>query len=68
MKNKHLIAAFLFSTMLILVGAFFKIAHFEFGFVTGNMLLTVGMAMEILVITIFVIKSITTKNNAFLNK
>lgn len=68
MKNKHIIAAFLLSTILILVGAFFKIAHFELGFVTGNILLSIGMAMEMLVITVFVIKNIINKNNAFLNK
>ena len=68
MKNKNLIAIFLLATILILVGAFLKIAHLELGFVTGNVILAIGMLMEMIVITLFIIKTITNKNDAFLNK
>ena len=68
MKNKHLIALFLLSTVLIIVGALFKIMHLEFGVITGNVLLAIGMMSEVIVISLFIIKTITNKNNSFLNK
>ena len=68
MKNKHLIALFLLSTVLIIVGALFKITHLEFGVITGNVLLGIGMMSEVIVISLFIIKTITNKNNSFLNK
>ena len=68
MKNKHLIGLFLLSTVLIIIGALFKIMHFALGAVTGNMLLTIGMISEVIVIAFFIIKTITNKNTAFLNK
>ena len=68
MKNKHLITLFLLSTVLIIVGALFKITHLEFGVITGNVLLGTGMMSEVIVISLFIIKTITNKNNSFLNK
>lgn len=68
MKNRHLIALFLLSTVLIIVGALFKIMHLEFGVITGNVLLGIGMMSEVIVISLFIIKTITNKNNSFLNK
>ncbi|MGG8496468.1 gliding motility protein GldL [Tenacibaculum sp. TC6] len=34
---------------IVIVGALFKIMHFKFGFITGGLMLTIGMAVEALV-------------------
>lgn len=34
---------------IVIVGALFKIMHFKFGFLTGGLMLTIGMAVEALV-------------------
>lgn len=68
MKNTHLIALFLLSSILVIMGALFKIMHFEIGVVSGNVMLSIGMLAEVSVIVLFIIKTITNKNDNFLNK
>ena len=68
MKNKYIIAILIFGTILTVLGALLKIIHFKFGFVTGNLTLTTGMALEAIALLVFVIKIVTNKNDSFLNK
>lgn len=67
MKNKHLIAAFILGVIIMIMGAFLKIMHFEFGFITANLLLTTGMAVKVVAALLFITKLLGT-NNEFLNK
>lgn len=68
MKNKYLIILFLIANVLLVFGAIMKIIHYQLEFFSGNTLLTLGMILEGLVITIFIIKTIATRNVNFLNK
>ena len=68
MKNKYLIVIFAIGIMYVIFGALFKIMHLEIGSITGSVLLTIGMFLEILALILFVIKLIKNKNNNFLNK
>lgn len=68
MKNKHLIVLFLIANVMLIFGAFMKIIHSQTMFVSGNALLATGMLLEVSVITIFIIKTIISKNVNFLNK
>lgn len=67
MKNKHLLITFIIGVIIMIVGAFFKIMHLEYGLVTANLLLTFGMAIKILAALLFITKLLGT-NNEFLNK
>ncbi|WP_208012137.1 GldL-related protein [Flavobacterium psychrotolerans] len=69
MKNKYLIAIFIFSMILTFFGALLKIMHFEFGGITGNLVLTIGMLLEAISLFMIIIKLISSKKvNEFLNK
>jgi len=34
---------------VVIIGALFKITHLEFGFITGNLMLTIGLVVEALI-------------------
>jgi len=68
MKNKYLIAIILFGVIITIFGALLKIMHFEFGSITGNVLLTIGMLTEVIGIILLISKLATNKNDNFLNK
>jgi uncharacterized membrane protein required for colicin V production len=68
MKNKYLVAFFLLSTIVVIVGALFKIVHLEVGPITGNVILTIGLLCEVFFVFVFVFKLISDKGNKFLNK
>lgn len=68
MKNKYIFSVLIFGGILTILGALLKVIHFEFGFITGNLTLTIGMVLEVIALTIFVIKIVTNKNDSFLNK
>ncbi len=69
MKNKHTIILFLIGLIYNIIGALFKITHIEIGFITGNLLLIIGMAIQILAIILFIIKLLKNKKtNEFLNQ
>lgn len=68
MKNKYLIAFFIIGTLITILGALFKIVHFEMGAVTGNVLLTIGMLVQIISGIGFLTKTIFNKDNEFLNR
>jgi hypothetical protein len=50
------IIIFLIGLSFALVGALLKILHFEFGFVTGNILLTVGAIIKVIAIVTAIVK------------
>ena len=68
MKNKYLISFFIIGSIITTVGALFKIIHFELGVVTGNVLLTIGMLVQVISGIGFLTKTIFNKDNEFLNK
>lgn len=68
MKNKYIITILILGILLTILGALLKILHYEFGSVTGNLVLTIGMLLKVIALFIFIIKIITNKKNDFLNK
>ena len=68
MKNKYIIAAFICGMIITILGALLKILHYEFGPITGNVLLTIGMLSQVFSGIVFIAKLFLNKNNEFLNK
>jgi type VI protein secretion system component VasK len=68
MKNKYLIAIILFGVIITIFGALIKIMQFQFGIITGSLLLSIGMLAEVLGIILLIIKLTTNKKDNFLNK
>ena len=68
MKNKHLLTLFFVSMILVVIGALFKIMHFEFAGITANTLLSVGLLSEAVVIFLLIFKIIKDNKSDFLNK
>lgn len=68
MKNKYIIALFIIGTIITTFGALLKIIHFEFGPITGNVLLSIGMLVEVVSGVLFIVKLSGSKDNSFLNK
>ena len=54
--------------ILVVVGALFKITHWEFEGITGNTLLSIGLLAEVVVILMLIIKLASNKKDNFLNK
>ena len=68
MKTKHTLIILAIGFILTIIGALFKIMHFEIGFLTGNFALTVGMFLEIIGGILFLYKLFThPKFKDFLN-
>jgi len=68
MKTKHTLVVLAIGFILIIIGALFKIIHFEIGFLNGNLLLTIGMFFEIFGSISFLYKLFThPKFKDFLN-
>lgn len=61
MKNQYLISGFLLGALIIIVGALFKITHFEIGFLTGSFLLAVGLVAQVMVGILFLVKLLSNK-------
>ncbi len=69
MKTKHTLIIIAIGFILTIVGALLKIMHFEIGFVTGNLLLVVGMNCKIFGGILFLYKLFThPKFKDFLNQ
>ena len=68
MKNKHLLILFFIAMILVIVGALFKIMHFEYAGITGNTMLSVGLLAEAIVILLLILKMFRDKKSDFLNK
>ncbi len=54
--------------ILVVIGALFKIMHWEFTGVTGNTLLSIGLLSEAIVIVLLIIKITRDNKSGFLNK
>ena len=62
MKNKHLIAIFIIGSLIVVIGALFKIFHFELGVIDGNVLLTIGLLYQAFAGVVVLIKLFSNKN------
>ena len=68
MKNKYILSIYILGGIIIFIGALLKVNHFEFiHFITGNLLLGIGLLIQVLAGILFVFKIITNKKNKFLN-
>ena len=68
MKNKYIIILFILGFIVTILGALFKITHWQIGIFNGTLLLTIGMLSEISVCLFFVVKLFYNKKDSFLNK
>jgi hypothetical protein len=68
MKNKHIIILFILGSVITILGSLLKITHMEFCFVTGTLLLTIGMLSQVIAGVLFIVKLFSNKNDSFLNK
>ena len=63
-KYNHIIVILVFGLILDFIGAFFKITHWEFGFITGNVLLFVGMIFKVFAALLFIIKLLNNNKSS----
>ncbi len=68
MKNKYIIIIFIIGFIIVIFGSLLKIMHFEFGIITGNVLLAIGKFLQVIMSVVFIAKLVLNKNNTFLNK
>jgi hypothetical protein len=68
MKNKYVIIIFIFGTILTIIGALFKITHWQIGIFTGNLIITLGSITQVIAGIIFIIKLLLNKKDDFLNQ
>jgi len=66
-KYIFIIVIFVLGLIYDTIGAIFKITHLEFGFITGNVLLLVGMIFKVLAALLYLIK-LLTNNKSFVKK
>ncbi|QBZ98712.1 GldL-related protein [Flavobacterium sangjuense] len=67
-KNKHLLILFFVAMILVVIGALFKITHWEFQGINGNTMLTIGLLSEAVVIVLLILKITKDNKSDFLNK
>ncbi len=68
MKNKHILSLYILGGIIIFIGALLKINHFQFmDLITGNLLLVIGLLIQVLAGILFIFKILTNKKNNFLN-
>jgi gliding motility-associated protein GldL len=48
-SKKNMNFAYGMGAAVVIIGALFKITHLEFGFITGNLMLTIGLVVEALI-------------------
>ena len=68
MKNKHLLILFFVAMILVVIGALFKISHWDYEGITGNTMLSIGLLSEAVVIVLLIIKITKDNKSSFLNK
>ena len=49
LSKKAMNFAYGMGAAVVIIGALFKITHIEFGFITGNLMLTIGLVTEALI-------------------
>ena len=69
MKNKYILEILVAGMIITVVGALFKIIHYECCAINGNSILTVGLVTEAIAGIVFVSKLLSNnKTDGFLNK
>jgi len=68
MKNKHIIVVFILGMIITIFGSLLKVLHFEIGPITGNLVLTLGIFLELFAGVFFIIKLLKNNKNDFLNQ
>lgn len=68
MKTKHLLILFFIAMIIVVTGALFKITHWTFAGITGNTMLSIGLASEALVTVLLILKITKDNKSDFLNK
>lgn len=69
MKYKYIIIIFAIGFIIDVIGAFFKITHWEIGFLNGNLLFYFGMFGKIIAAILLIIKLLSKKKaDNFLNQ
>jgi uncharacterized membrane protein len=63
-KYVFIIVIFVLSIIFDTLGALFKITHLEFGFITGNFLLFVGMIFKVFAALLFIIKLLSNNKGS----
>jgi hypothetical protein len=64
MKNKHLLILFFIAMILVIIGALFKIMHWQF----ANIMLSIGLISEAVIIFLLIFKITKDNKSDFLNK
>ena len=54
--------------ILVVIGALFKISHWEYEGITGNTMLSIGLLSEAVVIVLLIVKITKDNKSDFLNK
>ena len=68
MKTKHALIIFLIGFLISIFGALFKIIHWSFGPITGNIILAIGSIFETIGVVLLLYKLLTSpKSKEFLN-
>lgn len=60
-SKKALIFLILIDAIVIIIGAFFKINHFEYFWINGNNLLLIGLLLQFITVLLFFIRYIFSK-------
>ena len=69
MKNKYILAILVSGMVITVVGALFKIMHYECCGINGNSILAVGLVTEAIAGILFISKLLSNnKTDEFLNK
>lgn len=69
MKYKHIIIVFAIAFIIDILGAFFKITHWQLGPLTGNLILFIGMSGKVFGAITLIIKLLNNKKaDSFLNQ
>lgn len=67
-KNKHLLILFFAAMILVVIGALFKIMHWEYAGITANTMLSIGLLSEAVVIVLLILKITKDNKSDFWNK
>ena len=69
MKIKHVLIIFVIGFLISIIGAIFKITHWSFGSISGNIMIAIGSIIETVGIILMLYKLFTSpKFKEFLNR
>lgn len=61
MKNKYIVLIIMIGVLCHIIGAFLKIAHYQFAMINGNVVLLVAFSIEIIGVLLLLYKLISSK-------